>query len=85
MNELTVLLGDEFDEALRIKLFDVLRGLGAVFKNYPESAVGGSQEVERVDLLISGQVLHVEAETYMGLSIRGPADLVQLVQETLSA
>jgi hypothetical protein len=43
--------------------------------------VAGSQELETLDIEIDGRQLHVEAETYMGLSIAGPADLVDRVSE----
>jgi hypothetical protein len=74
-----VILGDEFDDALRERLLDALRQLGASASGPASRAVAGSQEVEELDVAIDGRTLHITAETYVGLSISGPDDLVQRV------
>lgn len=76
-NQATVTLGDEFDQALRQKLMDVLRKLGALQSGGSDRFVGGSQELESLVVTIDGRRLRVEAETYIGLSISGPDDLVE--------
>ena len=81
----TVVLGDEFDDALRTKLLNVLRGLGEIVSGDQSWAIAGSQELEELDVLIDGEVLHVEAETYAGLSISGSADLVNRIQRLMTA
>ena len=81
---MNVLLGDEFDDALRAKLMDVLRLLGATSMGVANRFIAGSQELEQFDVTIDGQWLHVEAETYVGLSLRGPADLVGRVKSLLT-
>jgi hypothetical protein len=43
--------------------------------------VGGSQELEKLDVTIDGRRLGVEAESYIGLSISGPDDLVERVRQ----
>lgn len=83
-NQVTVVLGDEFDDSLRAKLMDVLRGLGAVQSGGSDRFVVGSQDLENLDVLIDGRSLHIEAETYVGLSISGHADLVERVRRLVS-
>lgn len=78
------MLGDEFDDFLRGKLVDVLRKLGAVSLHGSDRSVVGSQDLEELDVVIDGRNLHVEAETYVGLSISGPADLVEQVRQLVS-
>ena len=68
----TVVLGDEFDDSSRHMILNVLSEMGALFVDYGGRAVAGSQEVEALRVLIDGQELNVEAETYAGLSISGP-------------
>lgn len=80
-HQATVTLGDEFDEALRQKLVDVLRKLGALQSGGSNRFVGGSQELEKLEVTIDGRHLHIEAETYIGLSISGPDDLVERVRQ----
>lgn len=79
--EVTVHLGSELDEALHGRLLDVLRGLGARTEDGSSYSVAGSQEIQSVDLVIEGQSLRVQRETYVGLSISGPEDLVQGIRE----
>lgn len=83
-NRTTVILGDEFDDALRTKLLNVLRGLGGFTAGPGERLLVGSQDFEDLEVLVDGQVLHVEAETYVGLSIEGPAELVGRVQRMMA-
>ena len=83
--ESTVVLGDEYDDTLRKKLVDVLRNLGATPVRGPDQFVVGSQDIEELDVVINGRNLHVETETYVGLSICGPADLVEQVRQLVLA
>jgi hypothetical protein len=80
---ITVVLGDEFDDALRAKLVGVLRSFGVVVASPESRATGGSQELEELDVIVDGQRLHIEAETYVGLSIGGPSDLVKRIQRVM--
>lgn len=80
-NQATATLGDEFDEALRQKLVDVLRKLGALQSGGSDRFVGGSQELEKLEVTIDGRSLQVEAETYIGLTLSGPSDLVERVRQ----
>jgi hypothetical protein len=78
----TVVLGPEWDIQLRDRLLEVLRGMGtlAVEKAW---GIGGSQEFEAMEVRIGDDVLVVEAETYIGLSISGAKNVVDRVQEVL--
>ena len=80
INQVTIVLGDEFDESLRAKLLDVFRELGATQAGDADRFVVGSQDVEAVEVTIDGRRLQVEAETYIGLSLSGPADLVEKIR-----
>lgn len=79
-NHVTVVLGDEFDDSLRKNLMDVLQELGALQAGKGDRLVVGSQDLEELEVTIDGHNLRVEAETYVGLSISGPADLVEQVR-----
>lgn len=79
-NNLTTILGDEFDDDLRSKLMDVLRLIGATPIDSTRS-LGGSQDLEELDVVVDGRSVRVEAETYVGLSISGPCDLVQRIHQ----
>jgi hypothetical protein len=84
-SRVTVVLGDEFDEALRAKLLRVLRDLDASVAGSGRRVIAGSQDFEQLDVVIEGQPLHVEAETYMGLSISGSGELVKRIQLAMTA
>jgi hypothetical protein len=83
INHTTVVLGGEFDDNLRNKLLNLLHGLGAIVAGSQGRVVVGSQDIEELDVLINGQVLHVEGETYVGLSIGGPTELVKQIQHAM--
>lgn len=83
-NRTTAILGDEFDDALRTKLLNVLRGLEAIAAGSGGRLLAGSQDLEELDVIIDGQMLHVEAETYVGLSIDGPVELVARIKRLMS-
>ena len=81
--EKTVILGLEWDNDLRGKLKEALNGLGAGITDHSWGVVG-SQEVETLDVIIGDSELHVEAETYLGLTLSGPPDLVDKVAKLVS-
>ena len=80
----TAVLGREFDDSLRADLKTVLSELGATFGPV-RWGVGGSQQVESMSVQVRGQSLLVEAETYVGLSITGPEELVAEVENMIKA
>jgi hypothetical protein len=80
MNQKTVNLGDEFDEKLWKALRSSLSDLGA--KNCDENwGIGGSQELVTLVVELEGALIRIESETYMGLTVSGPARLVDKVQQ----
>jgi hypothetical protein len=83
-DEITVVLGTEYDDESRTKLSDIFQKLCAVKVSSSGKAVVGSQEIEQWEVTIDRYRLFVESETYIGLSIGGPRDIVQRIQELLS-
>jgi hypothetical protein len=79
-NQVKVVLGDEFDDSLRDDVLDVLRGLGATCGD-GEHAIAGSQELEKLTVVIQDKMINVEAETYIGLSVAGPSELVSEIRK----
>jgi hypothetical protein len=60
----THFLGDEFDDALRLRLGDVLRQFGARKEATETRGIAGSQEFESMSFIVDGAVLTVESATY---------------------
>jgi hypothetical protein len=79
-----VVLGPEWDQVLRARLFEVLKRMGAIAAERGWG-VGGSQEIESVEVSLGEDVLLVEAETYIGLMITGPKDVVDQINDLLAA
>lgn len=73
-----VILGNEYDEALRECLIRVLKSLGATQIDKSQG-IAGSQEIETLRVDLFGDTLVVEAETFVGLGISGPGPLVEKV------
>jgi len=82
MSEATVVLGAEHDERLRTALKEVLLALGGSVRHH-DCGVGGSQELETLEVEVDGHRVTVESETYVGLSITGPSELVHRVQRMI--
>jgi len=83
MNPKTVNLGDEFDAKLWTALRSSLRDLGA--KNCDENwGIGGSQELVTLVVELEGAKIRIESETYMGLTVSGPATWVDRVQQLVA-
>jgi hypothetical protein len=82
--QMTIRLGDEFDEALRDALRAALMALGASAGGR-SWGVAGSQELEALEVTIDGERVIVEAETYMGLSVSGRREVVQRVVDEVRA
>ena len=81
--EVTLVLGDEFDDMLRNDLIEVLQGLGASTQS-SDWSVAGSQEIAATKILLRGQSLIIEAETYVGLSITGAQDILREVNTLIA-
>lgn len=83
-HQMSVILGDEFDEDLRNKLMALLHQLGAIQTRGSEHHVSGSQYIEKLTVNIGGKTLEITAETYIGLSIKGSKDIVQQIQKLMT-
>ena len=79
----TVTLGTETDNTLRRALVRILKHMGAEATD-DSWALGGSQILETLDITIDGRALRIEAETYMGLSLTGPVDLVDRIADVVA-
>jgi hypothetical protein len=84
MQQMTIRLGDEFDDALR----DAVRTALAEMRAVPAEAswgLGGSQQIETLEVVIDGERVIVEAETYAGLTVTGAEVTVRRVAEAVRA
>jgi hypothetical protein len=75
MSSERLIIGPEHDATLLQKLGNVLRLLGYRVDNQ-WSGVAGSQDISHWEVASPKGVLVVEAETYVGLSVFGPQELV---------
>jgi hypothetical protein len=82
-NQRKVILGDEYDDSLREALMNVLKEFGGEVQSQ-NWGVGGSQEIETIDVDVNGSPLRIESETYVGLSIRGECSLVDQITSILA-
>lgn len=71
----TAILGDEFDDDLKARLIEILKSLGAKPLS-SDWSVAGSQELASLSVNFKGEILDIESETFVGLSISGPDELV---------
>jgi hypothetical protein len=79
MNEpanITIVLGNEFDEVLRSNLLAVVKKRGAIENGSAERLLGGSQDFESFEITLDGRLVLIEAETYIGLQVSGPSEIV---------
>jgi len=79
-----IVLGSEYDDVLRQALLDCLAALGADLAAR-QWGLGGSQIIETLKISLGKDLLVVEAETYVGLSISGEARVVDRVAAVLAA
>jgi hypothetical protein len=82
--QVTAVLGDEYDLPLRQELIEVLQSLSGLQID-SQWSVAGSQELDCFTVEIFGSNLVVEAETYIGLTITGPEEIVAKVQRALGS
>ncbi|QJI41753.1 hypothetical protein HKK52_12780 [Pseudomonas sp. ADAK2] len=80
---ISIRLGDEYDDVLRATLVAVLRSRGAVGAG-GFWGVGGSQELDTARVKVSGELIAIESETYMGLTIEGPKSIVEAIAQEVS-
>lgn len=79
-----LILGDEHDDALRQALMSCLTSLGADVAAR-QWGLGGSQTLETTRVYLGRDLVVVEAETYVGLSIQGEGRVVERVAAMLKA
>jgi hypothetical protein len=72
----TIILGDEFDDYLRAVVCRVLHSKHAKTIS-TQWGVGGSQEVEEVLFYLKNHEFKLTSETYRGLSLTGPSQIVR--------
>lgn len=81
---ISIRLGDEYDDVLRDALIAVLSSRDA--KGVESSwGVGGSQELDTTRVKVGDEVITIESETYMGLTIEGPKLIVEALAQEVSA
>jgi hypothetical protein len=78
-----VVLGDEWDRALITRTIDVLEAMGGRLVD-KFGGIAGSQEVGVQVWDVEGQVVRLEAETYMGFSIEAPDLILDEVRRRLA-
>ena len=78
-----LVLGDEHDGALRHALMECLIELGADIAAR-QWGLGGSQIIDTTKISVGKDLLVVETETYVGLSITGEARVVNRVAALLA-
>ncbi|MDU9405442.1 hypothetical protein RTH46_23435 [Pseudomonas sp. zfem004] len=72
----TIILGNEYDDAVRDALRAVLVRSGAVGID-KTWVVGGSQEIDTLAIRLGSDLIMIEAETFIGLSVTGPKAVVE--------
>ena len=80
----TINLGDEYDDVLRDALRMVLlkKKATGIGKSW---GVGGSQEIEVLKVRLGDDLVTIESETYIGLTISGPKLIVERLAEAVRA
>ena len=71
----TIMLGDEYDDDLKNRLIDKLKLIGAT-PQLADWGVAGSQELASLSVQLRGEIIVIEVETFVGLSISGSDELI---------
>jgi len=79
----TIVLGDEYDDDLRAALGATLHELGAVSLDQ-SWGLAGSQELSTHQVCIGPDVVTIESETYIGLSITGTEETVDRIAASVA-
>jgi hypothetical protein len=79
----TIILGDEFDDVLKDRLINKLKLLGAIPLS-SDWSVAGSQELSSLSVRLGNEVIEIASETFIGLSISGPDELVDEIAAFLA-
>ena len=65
--------------------FGALWARWALRPSIADGGVGGSQELDEIEVKIARQTVLLELETYMGIAIAGPGHLVDAIVDNVSA
>ena len=82
MNELW--LGSETDDALIARIQGAVHSLNGAFSE-PVLVLGGSQEITTYTISLPSGDLTLELETYIGITFRGPEDLIAALAKVVNA
>jgi hypothetical protein len=80
----TWIAGAEHDETASTRLRAAIESLG--YK--PKSqwwGVGGSQEITHLELVGPGGQIEVEAQTYVGLTVKGEANAIAAIRKAMES
>lgn len=78
--EVSFNLGPEYDGALWQRLRGAIKYLGGYIESN-EWGIAGSQEVIEYKVVFGSNIILVESETYIGITITGDAELINKIKE----
>lgn len=84
MAKKTLVLGNEYDDALRRALTDSLTSMGAEIAAR-QWGLGGSQTLETTNVYVGKDKIVIQSETYVGLTITGESRLVERLKALVTA
>ncbi|MFA9949965.1 hypothetical protein [Dentiradicibacter hellwigii] len=77
-----IVIGNEYDDNLKDALSLALKQMGA--KEISKiNALVGSQDISIYEFLVKNEIIRVEFETYIGLSLIGPKNLIREIEENI--
>ena len=77
-----IVIGNEYDDNLKDALSLTLKQMGA--KEISKiNALVGSQDISIYEFLVKNEIIRVEFETYIGLSLIGPKNLIREIEENI--
>lgn len=76
-------IGDEYDDELLAALRAVLIRNSAAIVNQ-SWGIGGSQQLESTQVILEGQELLIECETFIGITISGPEEIVNRIADQVA-
>lgn len=84
MAKKTLVLGNEYDDALRRALTESLTEMGAEVAAR-QWGLGGSQTLETTNVYVGKDKLVIQSETYVGLTVTGETRLVERLKALVAA
>ena len=82
MNKTSITIGNEYDKELILVLSKVLQDLNAI-KIDENTGLAGSQDLYLFTFDINGDILTIEIETYIGISLIGSKDLIEEIKNRI--